>query len=374
MKQICNRYLDKLVRSPFLHGQKMPAYGLFVLSGIAAGFATLFVLAFLFQLALTPLLISAGAGLLAAIVLAYATKFLIGEEIYSFYHYQITVIAASGGALWYLKQPALANLDALILSLGITHAIGRLGCLVAGCCFGRPRSWGVCYSMRHAENGFPISLVDVRLLPIQLIESIWILSCIAACVLMTSRGAQPGSALSWYTVMYGSGRFLFECQRTNAEHWFGRLTEGQATSLCLTAGVAAAELAGLLPRQPVHYAAVLLLLASCLYRNLDRSERVLLSGPHVLELAGAMRAATRIKRIAVRRTSLGLLISAGKLEEAHGDLLHFSISREGAVLTTGMAHKIARLLARLNGSQAVRLVRSSNVFHALIFVRTNTEH
>lgn len=53
-------------------------------------------------------------------------------------------------------------------SLALAQAIGRIGCFLGGCCYGRPCPWGVHYP----EGSFPFEQVgDVGLMPIQLFES-----------------------------------------------------------------------------------------------------------------------------------------------------------------------------------------------------------
>ncbi|HMG37139.1 MAG TPA: prolipoprotein diacylglyceryl transferase family protein [Blastocatellia bacterium] len=384
--QPINGLLDSLVRSRLLHSQRLPAYGLFVCLGILGGFLTALLLALLVPLSPAPVLICVGSGLAAALALAYGTRVARGAEVYSFYHYQLAVMGAGAAALWILRQPVLMNLDVLILSLGITQAVGRLGCLVAGCCFGRPCEFGVCYASEHAVNGFPCTLVGVRLIPIQLIESIWIVISVTVGVLVLFQKAQAGSVVCWYTVLYSSGRFFFEFQRMDALCRFANLTEAQLTSLILVAVVAAIELSRWLPLHPVHIIAAASLLVISIVQALRNSEAEVLSGQHALELAVAVRAASTAdgnpsnkaacagKEIRVSRTSLGLLISGGRVDAERGCLLHYSISREGRSLTIRSARRLARLLAKLNGCEAVRLVRGTHAFHALMFVATGREN
>src|SRR5262249_7707593 len=105
-----------------------------------------------------------------------------------------------------------------------------------------------------------------------------------------------------------------------------------------------------------------------------------LSRQHVMEIALAMRvnatSTEKCSKIRVEKTSRGLLISAGRVEEGRGCLLHYSISAEDGLLNDRAARRVARMLARLNGNDSVRLVRGSHAFHALIFIAAvgQTEH
>src|SRR5215470_2346360 len=61
------------------------------------------------------------------------------------------LIGALAAAVWYIrrhKMPALATCDAFAPGLAIGHAIGRVGCFAAGCCWGKPTThfWGVTFN------------------------------------------------------------------------------------------------------------------------------------------------------------------------------------------------------------------------------------
>lgn len=59
-------------------------------------------------------------------------------------------------------------LNFFLPSLALSQAIGRIGCFLGGCCYGRPCLWGVHYP----PGSIPFeNLGDVGLIPIQLFES-----------------------------------------------------------------------------------------------------------------------------------------------------------------------------------------------------------
>ncbi len=68
--------------------------------------------------------------------------------------------------------PLLAVLDIAAAALPLSHAIGRLGCFAAGCCFGKPTSlpWGVTFTDEAAArlSGTPL---HISLHPTQLYEA-----------------------------------------------------------------------------------------------------------------------------------------------------------------------------------------------------------
>src|SRR5205085_130579 len=70
------------------------------------------------------------------------------------------------------KLPMLATLDVLAPGAALGHAIGRLGCFAAGCCWGKPASlpWGVTFRDPYANQMFGTP-VGIPLHPTQLYEA-----------------------------------------------------------------------------------------------------------------------------------------------------------------------------------------------------------
>lgn len=99
------------------------------------------------------------------------------------------------------------TLDCVLPSLPLAHACGRVGCFLAGCCYGLPSEVGFFMS---PESGGPYG---VRLFPIQLVESA---CCAGICLLLLrlSRESRPGGfLLGTYLASYGCARFVLECFR-----------------------------------------------------------------------------------------------------------------------------------------------------------------
>ncbi len=90
------------------------------------------------------------ASVLVFFGLAMAAKIVTGEESLTYYHHQVAVIIVTILLLWLLHQPILPHLGVTILGVGLFLACGRVGCLMVGCCHGRPHRWGVCYREEHA--------------------------------------------------------------------------------------------------------------------------------------------------------------------------------------------------------------------------------
>ncbi len=294
------------------------------------------------------------------------------------------VIAAVGLKL--TRQPVFPYLDLTILGIGAFLTLGRIGCLLVGCCHGRPCRWGVRYGEEHADAGFPSCLVGVRLFPIQAIESLWVLCTVAVGTYFVWTGSPAGTALAWYVVVYDVGRFCFEFARGDADrpYWLG-FSQPQWISLVLTGAVAGAELAGLLPLVAWHLATFILLAVAMVGVSLKRyfqstPEFQLLHPKHIRQVAQAMKAIC-ISRdhwnqrqsgdatIIIACTSLGIRISGGAVHNETEDVCHYTLSADNFAMTKRIAKDLAALIQRLKGSDRPgKLVPGqAGVFHVLIW-------
>ena len=127
------------------------------------------------------------------------------------------LIGAGIAAVWYLhrrRMPALATWDAFAPGLALGHAIGRVGCFAAGCCWGKPTShfWGVTFTNPLARDlvGTPLG---VALEPTQLIESAVELANFFLLMWMFKRKKFDGQVLAAYLILYGIARYFIEFLR-----------------------------------------------------------------------------------------------------------------------------------------------------------------
>ena len=368
------RSLLRLRPSFSLFGRSWPFYGLFVWSGIFAGILFAISLSLASDVPLEETARAIAAGLLAAGALAWGTQILIGSEVYTFYHYQLAVLAAGGGLLALTHRPVLPVLDLMGPMLGLIQAFGRLGCFMAGCCHGRPYRWGVRYGQVHAEHGFEQELVGVRLFPIQAMESLCLFAIAASGSALVLSGAGAGSALATYLVGYAAIRFALEFARGDdaRPHLFG-VSEAQWTAAVVMTATAAAEVAGMLPSVPWHLAALAIVgvtaLAVTFYRRITPSSALFRPG-HVTEIARALDALAGSSGSVgqpprVARTSLGLGLSVGNL---HRGRTHYALSWRERALSEATAKRLAALILSLRHAPASSqlLPGGHGVFHVLI--------
>lgn len=121
-------------------------------------------------------------------------------------------------AFFYMRSeglPFLKTCDVFTPGLAIGHAIGRLGCFAAGCCYGKPTSlpWAVTYT-NHDANGAPLG---VPVHPTQLYEA-GLEGLI--CLYLYRRARAPhkdGSVIAYYLILSGLARFAVEFVRVHDE-------------------------------------------------------------------------------------------------------------------------------------------------------------
>jgi phosphatidylglycerol---prolipoprotein diacylglyceryl transferase len=119
--------------------------------------------------------------------------------------------------------------------IALGHVVGRLGCLLAGCCFGRQTTvpWAITFRNPHAyENvGTPL---NVPLHPTQLYEAGAELLILAFLLVLERRGrAFPGRTFWSYMFLYGVSRFIIEFYRGDTRGMVGALSTSQFVSIII---------------------------------------------------------------------------------------------------------------------------------------------
>ena len=149
------------------------------------------------------------------------------------------LIAAVGVAffyIWRFRMPFWTTTDVFAPGIALGHAIGRMGCLLAGCCFGRPTSvpWGITFHspMAAANVGTPLG---IALHPTQIYEAAAELAILGALLATENRGHRFAGRTFWtYLLLYGVSRFVIEFYRGDHRGLvFDVLSTSQFVSLVL---------------------------------------------------------------------------------------------------------------------------------------------
>ena len=134
-------------------------------------------------------------------------------------------------------MPALATCDAFAPGLALGHAIGRVGCFAAGCCYGKPTQhfWGVTFTnpVANLNSSTPLG---VQLEPTQLFEAAVELANFFVLMWIFKRKKFDGQVFAAYLVLYGVARYFLEFIRDDSGRgsvFGGIMTGTQLISICL---------------------------------------------------------------------------------------------------------------------------------------------
>jgi phosphatidylglycerol---prolipoprotein diacylglyceryl transferase len=127
------------------------------------------------------------------------------------------LLAAFVAAAWYVRKnhmPALGTCDAFSPGLALGHAIGRLGCFAAGCCYGKETHhwWGVTFTNRFANEvagtplGKPLEPTQLFEFAVELINFIFLMW-------LFKRRKFDGQIFGAFMFIYGIARFFLEYLR-----------------------------------------------------------------------------------------------------------------------------------------------------------------
>ena len=182
---------------------------------------------------------------------------LIGDFRYGFVFYG-GVLGALAMGVWVqrrIKVSYAATADYFGVALPMGHALGRLGCLGAGCCYGRPTTlpWGVVLG-GSPESSTPERWWGVPLHPTQVYES---LANAAICLFLLKvllprakrKELVPGTVFLAYVLLYSLARFVVEFYRgddrggfllgLSVSQWIALAGDAGAAGLALRRGVRA---------------------------------------------------------------------------------------------------------------------------------------
>jgi phosphatidylglycerol---prolipoprotein diacylglyceryl transferase len=159
---------------------------------------------------------------------------LLGGSGFVFYG---SFIFAVPTMIWYFRKqaiPTFAMLDIMAVTTCLVHIFGRLGCFLAGCCYGKPTThgWGVVFD----DPACQANPKGVPLHPSQLYESSYILLVLIVILVVRGRRLFYGQLFLLYLMLYAVGRFLLEYLRGDAGRGFiveNLISHSQFIALCI---------------------------------------------------------------------------------------------------------------------------------------------
>lgn len=184
------------------------------------------------------LIIGVGFGILGAKLLYYIT---ILDEIIAnpkllldisagFVVYGGVILGIVSTALYCKKKelPFLKYLDCAAPSIALAQGFGRIGCFLAGCCYGTQMDCPI--SITFTNSAYAPN--HVPLFPSQLVSSAFdFLHFFVLCILL-KHNKQPGKIGAFYLIFYSIGRFIIEFFRGDLERGnVGTLSTSQFISI-----------------------------------------------------------------------------------------------------------------------------------------------
>lgn len=168
--------------------------------------------------------------IIAALVGAKALLFIVDFNHFTSSWEEFTTLLRSGGVfyggliaaivvcIYQLRKhrlPLWSSADLFAPGIGLGYMIGRLGCLMAGCCYGKPTdvAWAITFTDPAANFNVGTPL-NVPLHPTQLYESAAGLVILIAVLLLEKRPRPFAGRTFWsFAFLYSVLRFIIEFYR-----------------------------------------------------------------------------------------------------------------------------------------------------------------
>lgn len=125
------------------------------------------------------------------------------------------------------KWDTLDTFDLIIPSIPLAQGFGRIGCLLAGCCYGRPTELpiGIVF------NNSPFAPSGIHLHPTQIYSSIFDFLLAIFLVWYDKRKNKKGNTLALYIIIYSIGRIIVEVFRGDPRGVVSMLSTSQFISI-----------------------------------------------------------------------------------------------------------------------------------------------
>jgi len=135
------------------------------------------------------------------------------------------LISGVFAGLLYLKNRRLAIykvLDLIVPYVALAQAIGRVGCLLNGCCFGKISNFGIYFPVHQSVR-----------IPTQIYSSLVLILIFIFLRLLQERPHRDGEIFFTYLLLYSLKRFFIEFWRADNDIIFLGLTLFQLISLAV---------------------------------------------------------------------------------------------------------------------------------------------
>ncbi|NOT74842.1 MAG: prolipoprotein diacylglyceryl transferase [Cyclobacteriaceae bacterium] len=162
---------------------------------------------------------------------------LLSGNGFVFYGSLITCIPLM---LWFFRKhkiPVWSMLDVMAVVICILHTCGRIGCFMAGCCYGKPTDGF--FQVVFTSPVCQAEPLNTPLHPTQLYEAGYIVFILILLLIIKRRKQFEGQLFLIYLMLYAAGRAVIEIFRGDIERGFiiqDYLSNSQFISILLIAG------------------------------------------------------------------------------------------------------------------------------------------
>lgn len=186
------------------------------------------------------------SGIIGGRLLYVASEYALMDSIFDFFRFWEggfsilgTILAVLFTLTIYLKKtkvPFLPFLDLIALYGPLLQSISRLGCFVAGCCYGKACSlpWAITYTDHHSS-----APLHQAIHPTQLYSSIALFGVFIFIRFIAARYfTKPGQLITLYLMLAGAERFIVDFWRADQEYfsypYLAALSMHQWIALCIS--------------------------------------------------------------------------------------------------------------------------------------------
>jgi phosphatidylglycerol:prolipoprotein diacylglycerol transferase len=231
---------------PFLeiYGLKLPLYGIMSALGYAAGIWYCLKQKYKIGLSKDQVLDIIFYIILGALIggklffIAFYWQDFINAAFVDKLRYGFVFLGGFAGAcctgiyiLRKIKIPVLRGADYFVQVVPLGHAIGKIGCFLAGCCYGKVSHNFLAVKFSNPDSLVPQHLHNVPLYPVQLIEAAVSLILFFVLRHMFNKKHRDGSIIAAYMTGFGIIRFTAEFFRGEDEIYILGITQTQITAV-----------------------------------------------------------------------------------------------------------------------------------------------
>ncbi len=170
----------------------------------------------------------------------FSASGLIEKLRYGFVFFGGLIGAGIAGVLTAKKYKVsfFKGADFFAPAVALGHSLGRVGCFLAGCCYGKPTTSPIGVIFNSPHTLVPEHLHQTPLYPVQLIEAIAVFILFLILNKLAKKPTQTGTLTAVYVLGYALIRFSTEFMRADDRGAFiAGLSPSQIIALALAAAI-----------------------------------------------------------------------------------------------------------------------------------------